>query len=337
MADSFRYPERIRHATPDALQSSPAVSAPDHIRERRELERRRRRRARVGVLGAFAVLAALVIAVLAGVFKGDDTQTKADTTATSAPAKLHSPTKSPQTRPAAATGSYRGPVPILMYHVITAPPPGTAYPELWTPRERFRATIGLLARRGYRGVTIEQVRRAWAGGPGLPAKPIVLTFDDGYLSQYTHAKPTLRAAGWPGVLYLEGKNLGAGGLTTHQVHAMIAAGWEVGAHTLTHPDLTTVDDATLRREVSGSRTLLQRRLGVPVNAFCYPAGRNDARVRAAVRAAGYTTATTVEPGIARPGDDPFALPRIRVNGTDSPQTVLDHVRTGTGAAGSGGA
>jgi peptidoglycan/xylan/chitin deacetylase (PgdA/CDA1 family) len=224
-----------------------------------------------------------------------------------------------------------------MYHVITAPPPGTAYTELWTPRERFRATIALLARRGYHGVTIEQVHRAWNGGPGLPAKPIVLTFDDGYLSQDTHAKPALRALGWPGVLYLEGKNLGPGGLTKRQVEGMVAAGWEVGAHTLTHPDLTTVGDATLRREVAGSRALLRRRLGVPVTAFCYPAGRNDARVRAAVKAAGYTTATTVEPGIARPGDDPFALPRIRVNGTDSPQTVLEHVRTGTGAAGSYGA
>ena len=117
---------------------------------------------------------------------------------------------------------------------------------------------------------------------------------------------------------------------------MVAAGWEVGAHTLTHPDLTTVDDAGLQREIAGSRTLLQDRLHLPVNAFCYPAGRNDARVRAAVRAAGFKTATTVDPGIARPGDDPFALPRIRVNGTDSPQTVLEHVRTGAGASGSGG-
>ena len=98
--------------------------------------------------------------------------------------------------------------------------------------------MDLLARRGYHGVTIEQMRRAWSGGPGLPEKPVVVTFDDGYLSQYTHAKPVLRRLGWPGVLYLEGKNLGAGGLTTRQVQAMIAAGWEVGAHTLTHPDLT---------------------------------------------------------------------------------------------------
>jgi len=294
------------------------------------------------VVGALVVFAVLVVAVLAGAFGGggDDGQTGGGPPTTSTQktaAKLHPAATGQATKPKPATGSYRGPVPILMYHVITAPPAGTAYPELWTPRERFRATIALLASKGYRGVTIEQVHRAWHGGPGLPAKPIVLTFDDGYLSQVTHAKPALRAVGWPGVLYLEGKNLGPGGLTKHQVEGMIAAGWEVGAHTLSHPDLTTVDDATLREEVAGSRALLQRRLGVPVNAFCYPAGRNDARVRAAVKAAGYTTATTVEPGIAGPGDDPFALPRIRVNGTDSPQTVLDHVRTGTGAAGYGGA
>jgi peptidoglycan/xylan/chitin deacetylase (PgdA/CDA1 family) len=118
---------------------------------------------------------------------------------------------------------------------------------------------------------------------------------------------------------------------------MISAGWEIGAHTLTHPDLTTVGAVALRREVAGSRALLRLRLGAPVNAFCYPAGRSDARVRAAVAAAGFTTATTVEPGIASSRDDPFALPRIRVNGTDSPQTVLEHVRSGTGAAGSYGA
>jgi peptidoglycan/xylan/chitin deacetylase (PgdA/CDA1 family) len=309
------------------------VSTPDHIRERRELERRRRRRARVAVLGAFAVLAGLVVAVALGAFDGGTAKPQAPRASTTTTSAARTTVRGV----APATGSFRGPVPILMYHVITAAPAGTAYPELWTPRERFDATMELLAARGYHGVTIEQMRRAWRGGPGLPSKPIVVTFDDGYLSQSTHAKPELRRLGWPGVLYLEGKNLGPGGLTTRQVRSMIAAGWEVGAHTLTHPDLTTVDDATLRREVAGSRALLRKRLGVPVTAFCYPAGRNDARVREAVRAAGFTTATTVEPGIASRRDDPFALPRIRVNGTDSPQTVLEHIRTGTGAAGSYGA
>lgn len=234
---------------------------------------------------------------------------------------------------APATGSYRGAVPILMYHLVTAPPPGVPYAELWTPKETFRSTIDLLARSGYRGVTLDQVWKAWHGGPGLPAHPIVVSFDDGYLSHFTHAKPVLRAAGWPGVLNLEGSNIGKGGLTRRQVRTMIGAGWEVDSHTLTHPDLRTLDDASLARELEGSRALLRREFGVPAAFLCYPAGRFDARVVAAARAAGYRAATTVDPGTASPSDDPFALPRIRVNGTDSPETVLRNVRAGTASAG----
>ena len=235
-----------------------------------------------------------------------------------------------------ATGSYRGGVPILMYHVVTAPPAGVAYSELWTPRETFAATIDLLKRSGYRGVTLGQVWRAWHGGLGLPAHPVVVSFDDGYLSHVTHAKPVLRAAGWPGVLNLEGKNIGPGGLTRRQVRTLIAAGWEIDSHTLTHPDLRALDEAGLRRELAGSRALLRRDFGVPVDFFCYPAGRYDARVEAAVRAAGYQAATTVDPGIASASADPFALPRIRVNGTDSPATVLAHLRSGAGSVAAGG-
>ncbi len=314
------------------------MSVPDHITRRRADERERRRRAarRRGLLAlgllvaAVAIVAALVTGALGG---GSDSRRSA---ATSAPSTTARTRRAAATAPRPATGSYRGPVPILMYHVVNAPPAGTPYPELWTSRETFRATVALLRRSGYHGVTLGQVWRAWHGGPGLPRRPVVFSFDDGYLSQWTHAKPTLRAAGWPGVLNLEGKNIGPGGLTRHQVRGMIAAGWEVDAHSLTHPDLTTVDDVSLRREVAGSRALLRRVFRVPVSFFCYPAGRNDARVRAAVRAAGYDAATTVESGVAARSDDPFALPRIRVNGTDTAAQVLQRVRSGAGAGGSTG-
>ncbi len=141
------------------------------------------------------------------------------------------------------------------------------------------------------------------------------------------ARPILRTAGWPGVLNLETKNIGlAGGLSLRQLRGLIAAGWEIGAHSRTHPDLTTLDDRSLRSEVAGSRRDLERLLGVKVATFCYPAGRNDARVRATVRAAGYSAATTVDPGVAAPDGDRFVLPRIRVDGSDGPQAVLARVR-----------
>jgi peptidoglycan/xylan/chitin deacetylase (PgdA/CDA1 family) len=106
-----------------------------------------------------------------------------------------------------------------------------------------------------------------------------------------------------------------GGLTPSMLRQLIATGWEIDAHTLTHPDLRYVDDAALRREVAGSRAEIRRRFGVPAAFFCYPAGRYDARVVAEVRAAGYRGATTVELGLARPSE-PFTLARVRISAGD---------------------
>jgi peptidoglycan/xylan/chitin deacetylase (PgdA/CDA1 family) len=99
------------------------------------------------------------------------------------------------------------------------------------------------------------------------------------------------------------------------VRELIAAGWRIDAHSLTHPDLSGLSGETLRREVAGSRAQIQERFGVPVNFFCYPAGRYDAEVIAAVEAAGYLGATTTEPGL---GDlsEPFTLARVRIDGGD---------------------
>jgi peptidoglycan/xylan/chitin deacetylase (PgdA/CDA1 family) len=226
-------------------------------------------------------------------------------------------------KPAARHGPRRTAVPILMYHLVNAPPPGTAYPELWVPAPSFREHMQALAAAGYRGVTLDQVLDNWQHRIALPRKPIVISFDDGYGSQERNAMPVLKRLGWPGVLNLEVKNLTiAGGITKLQVKRLIAAGWEIDAHTISHRDLTTLDPATVRHEVGGSRAVLRRVFGVPVDAFAYPAGRYDATAEAAVRAAGFRAAETTEPGLAHMDADRAALPRIRVNGTDSASAVL---------------
>lgn len=219
-------------------------------------------------------------------------------------------------------GPHDRPVPILMYHVVTAPPPGSAYPELWVPWRSFVQQVLALKAAGYHGVTLQQVYDYWHRGYALPPRPVVLSFDDGYLSQYTHARATLAAVGWPGVLNLIVDNIGKGGLTRHQVRAMLADGWELDSHTITHADVTTLDAAGLAREIGQSRRDLQRIFHVPVDFFCYPAGKYDAAAEAAVRAAGYLGATTEGPGVASPRNPPDLLPRIRVNGTDTAAAVL---------------
>ena len=234
----------------------------------------------------------------------------------------------PKPPPPVRHGPRRSAVPILMYHLVNTPPPGTAYPELWVPAASFREQMKALSGAGYRGVTLDQVLSNWQRGIALPAKPLVVSFDDGYGSQVRNAMPILRGFGWPGVLNLEVKNLSiAGGITKAQVRRLIAAGWEIDAHTINHLDLTTLDAAALHQEVAGSRQLLRRDFNVPVDNFAYPAGRYNATAEAAVRSAGFRAAVTTDLGLAHIDADRAALPRIRVNGTDSASAVLQEVQS----------
>jgi peptidoglycan/xylan/chitin deacetylase (PgdA/CDA1 family) len=224
-------------------------------------------------------------------------------------------------------------VPILMYHVVSAPRPGVPNTELYVDAARFAAEVRALRHAGFHGVTLDQVFAAWRRGAPIPRRPIVLSFDDGYVSDYTHAAPALHTAGWAGVLNLELNDLhGKGSLKAWEVRRMLAQGWQVASHTITHPDLTQTPDAQLRSELAGSRAQIEKLFGVAPAFFCYPAGRFDARVVAAVRAAGYAGATTELPGAAHADGNPYELPRVRVNGSDTPQALVARVRAVLGAA-----
>jgi peptidoglycan/xylan/chitin deacetylase (PgdA/CDA1 family) len=216
----------------------------------------------------------------------------------------------------AQAGNRLRPVPILMYHVLSAPPANAPYPELYVRPADFGAEVAWLVGHGYQAVTLQRVFDSWRGAAALPARPIVLSFDDGYLSDVKTALPVLKAQRWPGVLDLEVANLKpVWGIRPPGVRKLIAAGWEIDDHTLTHPDLTTVDALRLRDEVDGSRAAIRKRFHVPVNFFCYPAGRYDAAVIAAVQRAGFLGATTTNYGLAKPGEL-YTLARVRVDGSD---------------------
>jgi peptidoglycan/xylan/chitin deacetylase (PgdA/CDA1 family) len=249
-------------------------------------------------------------------------------TATAEPHKQAKRAKAKRAGEITGAKARRMAVPILMYHVVSKAPPGVPNAELWVDKDVFAREVRALAAAGYTAVTLQQAWDGWRHGGPLPRKPVVLSFDDGYLSHYTHARPVLRKLGWPGVLFLTTKSIGPGGLTEHQIRSLMKAGWEIDSHTLTHPDLTALDDAALARELSGSRRELQRRFGVDANFFAYPSGRYDARVQAATKAAGYTAATTVDEGIASRRDNPFALQRTRVNASDTADSLLARLAAG---------
>jgi len=216
----------------------------------------------------------------------------------------------------AAVARQRAAVPILMYHVIADLPGDVAFPNLFVSPSDFAAQMQWLSVHRYHAVTLHQLYDYWLRGTELPLRPVVISFDDGYLGQGTHALPVLRALHWPGVLNLKVNALSSGSaLPAWRVRELLAAGWELDAHSITHPDLTRLDDIELWHQVYGSRTELQRQFHVPVDFFCYPSGRYDARVINAVRLAGYLGATTTRYGLARPRDM-YTLSRIRIDGSD---------------------
>ncbi len=218
--------------------------------------------------------------------------------------------------------------PVLMYHVIAAPPAGAPFPGLYVLPADFAAQMRALAHAGFHAVTLDQLMAYWRRGVPLPAgRPVVVTFDNGYRSQATEALPVLRALGWPADLNIQLTGLppSQGGLTGAQVRAMLAAGWELDTQGLSHADLVTQTAAGLRAQIVAPRLTLQRRYHVAVNWFCYPSGHYDATVIAAVKAAGYVGSTTTIPGWGQPGEDPYRIKRLRVLGGTTPAALLAQI------------
>jgi peptidoglycan/xylan/chitin deacetylase (PgdA/CDA1 family) len=284
----------------------------DEIRRRRKIRHRQEQRRRAAIrrrnVLLCVALASAVIGAAVGAGAGGTPGVRGRKVAALPRGGVGQPVAAGQLVP------WKGPVPVLMYHVIANPPPSAQLPELFVDPDTFQRQMAALKRRGYTAVTLNQVHDAWFGGGMLPRKPIVLTFDDGYRGDYVYARRTLAGLHWPGDLNLLVGNLGTE-LTDPMVRRMIAEGWEVDAHTISHLDLTQMTGARLHREVAGSREILRRRFHQPVNFFCYPAGKFNAATVREVRRAGYLGATTELPGEAS-RSDPYRLHRIRVDGSD---------------------
>jgi len=285
----------------------------ERLRARRQEAARLRRRRNWAIL--LAILAALVLFVAAVLVAvgggGGDGGRPVNSAGPAAQAQGTEPVGSGKRAPARDRSNwrpYRDPVPILMYHPIEDPVPENPYPDLFLARKDFADQIRWLAKSGYEAVTLNEVLDSWFEGGTLPPKPVVLSFDDGYVSQYENAFPLMEKRGWPGVLNLKARD---SDIYDRQVREMVSAGWELASHTVTHPDLPSASEAQLEDELVRSRRILERDFDTPVTNFCYPAGRYDDRVIAAVKEAGYRSATSTEPGLARPSDR-WSLDRIRI-------------------------
>jgi peptidoglycan/xylan/chitin deacetylase (PgdA/CDA1 family) len=305
-------------------------------RARREERRRAIRRRRLVAVSLIAAVAALVVAIVvvadgSGGSAHRSPPAGAGASGGRAAASHGNAGASGASATDAATSARTGPpgtepVPILMYHVIAEPPAGAPFPGLYVPPAEFAEQMQALEHAGWHAVTLDEVAAYWRRGVSLGAgKPIVISFDNGYNSQYTQALPVLRGLGWVGDenLQLSGLPPSQGGLGPGQISGLLAAGWELDTQGISHADLITLDAEQLHYQVAVARETLQRRFHVPVNWFCYPSGHYNAAVVAAVKAAGFSGSTTVVPGWAHPTDDPYRLHRLRVLGGTTGQGLLE--------------
>jgi len=211
---------------------------------------------------------------------------------------------------------------VLNYHALSEHWPA---PLSVTP-SKFEAQLRLLIERGYRGATIHAAIHA----PPAP-KTLAITFDDGYRSVLELALPILSRLGLPATVFVPTDFPGTQELMTwpgidgwlngpyrselmpmswQELGVLVAAGWEVGSHTRSHPRLTALDDAALAAELIESRHRCEQQLGIACRSLAYPYGDHDDRVVEAARMAGYEVACTVPDSLR--ALDPLRWPRIGI-------------------------
>ena len=214
------------------------------------------------------------------------------------------------------------PLPILTYHSLDQ----TGSPVSVSP-PMFRRHLVALRDAGYTALPLSEALTLARDRPARtasgPRRVVAVTFDDGYAAVHRHALPLLASYGWRATVfpisgYVGRDNAWPGQpafvpparlLSWGELTELADAGWEIGAHTRTHPDLTRLADDALADEVAGAKAELEDRLGRPIRAFAYPYGSYDRRVRARVSGA-YATACTTVMGVAGRASDRHALERI---------------------------
>jgi peptidoglycan/xylan/chitin deacetylase (PgdA/CDA1 family) len=216
-------------------------------------------------------------------------------------------------------------VPVLTYHRV-APLSAVGITDLKVEPSNFVAELSALDRGGYHTIHQWQLFDALYKGDALPAKPIIISVDDGYIDDVTRILPALQRFHMVATFFvITGRMTEPGFLNADQIRQLDRAGMDVGDHTAHHVDLRQLTAAQLDAETGGSRHVLQRVLGHPVYFFAYPFGAFNDSVVSAVKAAGFTMAYTTAAGTTESTSSPLTMPRIHVGRAETPSGLLSEL------------
>ena len=225
-------------------------------------------------------------------------------------------------------GQFAVRLPVLLYHHVGPPRPGT-YPSLTVSPRRFERHVRWLARQGYTGIRASDWLHWRREGKPLPPKPVLLTFDDAYADVAEYALPILRRHGLGAVVFVPTGEIGGINrwdsdrgsgthllMTAEQIQYWSSQGIEFGSHSRTHADLTGLSDDELEREIQGSKLELEGILQKPVVSFAYPYGVHSPTVRKVVEGA-FEMAFGTDAGLNHLRTDRYLLQRTMVQPSDS--------------------
>lgn len=207
-------------------------------------------------------------------------------------------------------------VPILMYHKIQHHPWGTQkFRFLYVSPCLFELQMNELKQSGFAVISLNEFQR----NPDQ-RKCAILTFDDAFQSVAENALPVLSQHHFSAITYVVADKIGLTNdwdarlkqklqplMDRSTIAEWLAAGQEIGSHTLTHPRLSRIPISQMREEIISSKKKLEDIFGVPIRHFCYPYGDYNQQVRSIVEEAGYETATTTRPGL-----NTSATPRLEL-------------------------
>lgn len=218
-------------------------------------------------------------------------------------------------------------IPVLMYHKVL-PEPEDSQHNVYVTCHQFAQHMQFLANKGFVPLTFKEYFAFREGVRPLadfPTKPIFITFDDGYKNNLQNALPILQKHNFKAVLFALGdSNVLRNewdcqqGEPAHdlmdavELRAMAAAGVEIGAHTLSHPDLTTLSSEEAFYEIQQAKSNLQTILSTEVISFAYPFGYYNDTIRQLVIKAGYKCAVATDTGGINLEDDCFRIFRVNI-------------------------